>query len=106
MRILITTLALLAGACSGSSPAVIDSGRSCDGTIYDRCLQEHDCMIGAMDCRNFAGTGTGDGFEVCTKTCTVGDDAACGKTLDGRQATCNPMGICQPPGPNECIPLH
>lgn len=100
MRTLITTLVvLIVGACTGSAPANFDSGRTCNGTIYDRCLQEHDCMPEAMDCRPF----TGDGFQVCTKTCTVGDDASCGKTLDGRQATCNSLGICKPPGPNDCI---
>lgn len=96
MRTLITTIALLVGACSGNAPASVDSGRTCDGANYDRCLQEHDCMSG--DCRNFPA----DGFQVCSKTCTVGDDTTCGKTLDGRQATCN-AGICKPPGPNECI---
>jgi len=97
MRTLITMIVLLTGACSGGSPASVDSGRTCNGTNYDRCLQEHDCMSG--DCRNFIA----ESFQVCTKTCTVGDNATCGTTLDGRQATCNPMGICQPPGPNECI---
>jgi len=101
MRILITTLVLLTGACSGNSPATVDSGRACNGTIYDGCLQEHDCVAPAVDCRNFAG----DGFQVCTKPCTVGDDTTCGKTLDGRQATCNAIGVCKPPGPNDCILL-
>jgi hypothetical protein len=97
MRTLITLLVLLAGACTGSSPASIDSGRLCSGQLYDRCLQEHDCA--SMDCRNFMA----EGFEVCSKSCTVGDDSTCGKTLDGRQATCDALGICKPPGPNECV---
>ena len=98
MRTLMTTLVvLLASACSGSAPANTDSGRTCNGKLYDACLQEHDCESG--DCRPF----TGDGFQVCSQHCTVGDDAACGKTLDGRMATCNAMGICKPPGPNDCI---
>jgi hypothetical protein len=97
MRTLITMLVLLAGACTGSAPASVDSGRTCNGTNYDRCLQEHDCMSG--DCRNFPAP---DNFQVCSKTCTVGDDTTCGMTLDGRPATCV-AGLCKPPGPNECI---
>lgn len=91
-----TLVVLIAGACSGSAPANTDSGRVCNGQLYDSCLQEHACE--SMDCRPF----TGDGFQVCSKRCTVGDDAACGKTLDGRPATCD-QGICKPPGPNDCI---
>lgn len=101
MRTLITALVVLVvGACTGGSPAAIDSGRTCAGVLYDRCLQEHDCMSG--DCRNFMG----DGFQVCSMACTVGDDASCGKTADGRQAVCNPAGLCKPPGPNDCILIH
>jgi hypothetical protein len=106
MRILITTLtlavSLLGGACSGSTPAEshIDSGRACNGLLYDRCLTEHDCpTAGITDCHSFAA----DGIEVCTKTCTVGDDASCGTTLDGRPATCNAMGVCKPPSSNDCV---
>lgn len=102
MRTLICALALLfAGACAGDSPAssTVDSGRKCDGQLYDRCLEEHDCGTTQPDCRNFAG----DNFQVCTKTCTFGDDSTCGTTLDGRAATCNMMGICKPPSPNDCV---
>jgi hypothetical protein len=97
MRILMMTLVVLvAGACSGNTPASIDSGRVCNGQLYDSCLQEHDCT--SQNCRNFLN----DGFTVCTMTCTVGDDTSCGKTLDGRQAICD-QGICKPPGPNDCV---
>lgn len=92
-----TIVVLIAGACSGSTPATTDSGRTCNGQLYDSCLQEHDCE--SMYCRP---PGT-DGFQVCSKLCTAGDDAACGKTLDGRPATCDTTGHCKPPGPNDCI---
>jgi hypothetical protein len=98
MRTLITLL-LLVGACAGDSPGGSSSGRTCDGTLYDHCLSEHDCGATDPDCRNFMA----DGFQVCSKSCTVGDDASCGMTLDGRAATCNTMGICKPPAANDCV---
>jgi len=92
--------ALFAAACAGSSPdhGNVDSGRRCNGQLYDRCLEEHDCMSANPDCHNFMG----DGFQVCSKPCTPGNDASCGTTLDGRPATCNMMGICKPSGANDC----
>lgn len=100
MRTLITLLPLLlVGACAGNSPGTVDSGRPCNGTLYDRCLSEHDCGTTNPDCRNFMT----DGFQVCSKSCTVGNDASCGMTLDGRAATCNMMGICKPAGANDCV---
>jgi len=97
MRTLITTLALLVmGACAGDSPS--SAGRTCAGNLYDLCLQEHDCMALNMDCHNFVT----EGFQVCSKSCTVGNDAPCGMTFDGRKATCSASGTCTPPGPNEC----
>ena len=101
MRILITTLVALAGAaCSGGAPANVDSGRACDTRLYDRCLDEHTCASGL--CRTFPAAGSTPSFQVCTMTCTAGSDAACGMTADGRPATCD-MGICTPPGPNDCV---
>lgn len=97
MRSLFTTLALLlACACAGNSPAAVDSGRACERKLYDRCQQEHDCETN--DCRNFVA----GGFQVCSKSCVVGDDASCGATVDGRPAVCT-AGICTPPGPNDCV---
>jgi hypothetical protein len=98
MRILIASL-LLACACAGDPPAPGDAAPGkCGGNLYDRCLSEHDCGAANADCRNFML----DGFQVCTKTCTVGNDASCGMTSDGRAATCNQMGICKPPAANDC----
>ena len=101
MRILITTLVLLiVGACTGSTPANVDSGRACDSRAYDLCLDEHTCA--SMICRGFPAAGGTPAFEVCSMTCTVGNDAPCGMTADGRPATCD-MGFCKPPGPNDCV---
>ena len=88
---------LVVGACTGSAPANIDSGRACNGQLYDSCLQEHECA--SMDCRPFLS----DGFQVCSKSCIAGDNASCGTTLDGRTAMCDATGHCKPPGPNDCV---
>ena len=92
MRSLIPALVWLV-ACAGDAP---DSKRTCNGSLYDPCLQEHDCM--SMDCRNFAG---GD-FQVCSTTCTAGDNSTCPAAPDGTKATCNAMGLCKPPAVNDC----
>jgi hypothetical protein len=98
MRTVISLLLLLlAVACAGDAPGA-GSGRTCGGLLYDRCLSEHDCMAMNPDCRSFQA----DGIQVCSKPCTVGDDASCGMTLDGRSATCNQMGVCKPAGANDC----
>ena len=94
MRISIALLALLVAACAGDAPP--DSVRSCEGDVYDPCLQEHDCM--SNNCRFFMA----DGIQVCTTGCTAGDDSTCPKTADDKTATCNMMGICKPPAANEC----
>jgi len=101
MRPLLPMLVLLTvGACTGGAPANVDSGRTCDTRLYDRCLDEHTCD--SMLCRSFPAAGATPAFEVCSMTCTVGNDTPCGMTADGRAATCD-MGFCKPPGPNDCV---
>jgi hypothetical protein len=95
MRSLIPALVWLA-ACAGDAP---HSQRTCNGSLYDPCLQEHDCM--SMDCRPFAG----DGFQVCTTTCATGDDSTCPAGPAGEKGTCNMMGVCKPPAANGCTEL-
>ena|ERR1041384_2985950 len=96
MRISIAALALLAllAGCAGDAPP--DSERRCLGEVYDPCLQEHECMDN--NCRFFMA----DGIQVCTTSCTAGDDSTCPAMADGRTATCNMMGICKPPAANPC----
>jgi hypothetical protein len=98
MRIAIALALLIAGfaGCAGDAPP--DSERRCMGGDYDPCLTEHDCM--SNNCRLFMG----DGFRICTTSCTVGDDSMCPAMADGRAATCNMMGLCKPPAPNSCAP--
>ena len=76
--------------------------------IYDPCNgasgsgngvgSQGSCMPGLI-CQDFAGMG----YQVCTAQCTLGGsgsgsagDAICGS------GTCNMMGTCKPPGPNDC----
>lgn len=94
MRMSIAMLLVLA-ACAGDEPS---NTRTCAGNLYDACLQEHDCASG--NCHNF----TAEGFQVCSTTCTPGDDAPCMTTLDGKPATCSANAICTPAVPNECKP--
>ncbi|HEX4422868.1 MAG TPA: hypothetical protein VH165_33360 [Kofleriaceae bacterium] len=100
MRTLITLLALVVGACSGSTPSEnrVDSGRVCAGDLYDPCLSEHDCMSGV--CQNFPGKN----FQVCSKGCTPGMDDACGATRDSQAAMCaTDTSVCTPPAANDCV---
>jgi hypothetical protein len=89
-------LAVLAGiaGCAGVAPP--DTEHSCTGELDVSCLQEHECT--SNNCRSFAA----DGIQVCTMTCTAGDDSTCPRTTDGKTVTCNQMGICKPPAANAC----
>ncbi len=89
----ITTLLVLVGACTGDTPA---GDITCAGNLYDQCMDEHDCM--SMNCHNFIT----EGFQVCSISCTPGNDATCMTTLDGKKATCSATGICTPPAANNC----
>jgi hypothetical protein len=101
MRMLIATLLVLAGACTGAAPS---GSRTCTGALYDVCRDEHDCM--SEKCFNFMSAS----FQVCSVMCTVGNDAPCMTNDRGQQATCMPIsgsgtdGICTPPTENDCIP--
>jgi hypothetical protein len=98
MRMSMAVLLVLVAACSGDAPT---ADRTCDGTLYDACSDEHDCM--SSNCHNFMT----QQFQVCSTGCTVGDDSPCMATSDGKKATCvmtgaGPGGICTPPAANLC----
>jgi hypothetical protein len=63
---------------------------ACTGALYDPCTDNTQCQ--SASCKAFNGLGV----EVCTTTCTPGDDTPCGA------GTCNNMGICKPPAANAC----
>ena len=69
---------------------------ACTNAVYDPCTTAADCTSG--NCRAF----NQDGIQVCTQTCTPGDNTTC-PTLNGQAATCNNMGICKPPAANACM---
>jgi len=104
MRMLIATLLVLAGACTGAAPS---GSRTCAGNLYDSCLDEHDCM--SANCFPFKTAQFQVEFQVCTISCTVGDDAPCMTNDRGQKATCKSRGIdpptagfCTPPTENDC----
>jgi hypothetical protein len=63
---------------------------TCTGALYDPCTDNTQCM--SQNCKLFGGAG----LEVCTVTCTPGDNTPCGA------GTCNNMGICKPNAANAC----
>jgi hypothetical protein len=96
---IIATLLVLAGACTGATPS---GTQMCAGNLYDACLDEHDCMSGT--CVNFMTAK----FEVCSISCTVGNDAPCMANDRGQKATCvstsgTSNGVCTPPAENDCM---
>jgi hypothetical protein len=73
------------GSGSGSS-----SSNACTGALYDPCTSNAQCMSG--NCHVYSG----QGIQVCTATCTPGDNTPCGA------GTCNNMAICKPNAANTC----
>ena len=71
-----------------------NTAAACTGAAYDPCTDNTQCM--SQNCKAFGGAG----LEVCTVTCTPGDDTGC--LQNGVQGTCNNMGICKPPAANSC----
>ena len=86
------------GGGGGSNNEALDAGAGggsaavCTGALYDPCTDNTQCM--SQNCQAFAA----QGIEVCTTTCTPGDDTPCAG------GTCNMKGICKPPAANSCTP--
>jgi hypothetical protein len=64
----------------------------CTGAAFDPCTDPSQCM--SNNCHLFQASM----FQVCTVSCTPGDNTTC----PGTGATCNNMGICKPVMPNAC----
>ncbi len=85
------------GSASNMSPDGGVALPACTKAAYDPCTSAADCTSG--NCKAFAA----DGIQVCTQTCTPGDNTTC-PMQNGQPATCNNMGICKPPAANACMP--
>ncbi len=77
-------------AATGSNQAA-----ACTGAAYDPCTDNAQCTGG--NCKAFGGAG----LQVCTVSCTPGDNTTC-PTEGGITATCNNMGICKPTAATAC----
>jgi hypothetical protein len=86
------------GSGSGSGMATVDGGvlPACTNAVYDPCTTAADCA--SNQCQAFANAGV----QVCTQTCTPGDNTTCPQQ-NGQPAQCNNMGICRPPAANSCM---
>jgi len=101
-------VAALVAACSyyhttysydaGSPGADGDGGGSdqCTGSAYDPCTDNSQCM--SMQCHDYRGAG----IEVCTVSCTPGDNSTCPVDSTGANGDCNSMGNCKPAKANSC----
>ena len=99
---------IFAACTNGSStpttdaPKQVDAGAGdaagalCTGAAFDPCTMTTQCM--SMNCKLFNSAG----IQVCTVTCTPGDNTTCPLDVSGNHATCNNMGICKPSAANAC----
>ena len=93
-------------ACTNGSPAKMDaakldsmgsgSGAMCLGSAYDPCTDNTQCM--SQMCHLY----TMSNLQVCTVTCTPGDNTTCPKDATGANGTCNNMANCKPAQANNC----
>ena len=82
------------GGSNSGSGGGSNTAAACTGATYDPCTTNSQCM--SQNCKLFGGAG----LQVCTVTCTPGNDGPC--LVNGVQGTCNNMGICKPPAANNC----
>lgn len=99
----ITLALLLLGACTYHSsqnemPDALGDAMVCTGAVYDSCTANEQCK--SMTCHNY----TMFGMQVCTTTCTPGDDSTCPVDSTGQHGMCNAMGNCRPAVANSCTP--
>ena len=102
-------IVMILAACTNgdSKPAVdapkqIDAGHDapagalCTGAAFDPCTTNTQCT--SNNCKLFNSAA----LQVCTVTCTPGDNTTCPLDISGNHATCNNMGICKPTAANNC----
>lgn len=81
------------------APKMIDAppaGNVCMGKAYDPCTANTQCMSG--NCHLFQA----QNLQICTATCTPGNNATCPPDKNGMNGMCNNMGICRPAVANDC----
>ncbi|HTR52089.1 MAG TPA: hypothetical protein VMJ10_15355 [Kofleriaceae bacterium] len=83
----------LIDAGSGSDGGGSDE---CTGAVYDPCTDNTQCM--SMQCHDYRGAN----IEVCTVSCTPGDNSTCPIDATGTNGECNSMGNCKPAQANSC----
>jgi len=71
-------------------------GNACTGSAYDPCTDNTQCM--SMQCHDYRGAN----IEVCTQSCTPGDNSTCPVDSTGANGSCNSMGNCKPAQANPC----
>ena len=99
LRLVVVLVFALAG-CEAKDKSIPDADPAapvCTGVVYDNCTSNSQCMSGM--CHLFSGD-----FQVCTQTCTAGDNATCPVSVDGTTSKCNQRGICKPTINNMCRP--
>jgi hypothetical protein len=69
---------------------------ACTGKAYDPCTDNSQCMSG--NCHLYAA----QGLQVCTTSCTAGNNATCPVDKTGANGLCNNMSICRPAAANDC----
>src|SRR5579871_221179 len=104
MRIcFVIAFASLVAACTGHKTTVADaqmpdtaSARTCTGAAYDPCTQNTQCT--SMNCHLY----NASMLQVCTQSCTPGDNTTCPVDATGANGFCNNMGNCKPAKANSC----
>jgi hypothetical protein len=100
MRIFqLVALALLVACGGDDDDTSIDAPTNlpaCTNAVFDPCTDNAQCT--SNNCKLFNGD-----FQVCTQTCTPGDNTTCPVDKSGANGNCNNMGICKPSAPNACM---
>ncbi len=94
---------LVFAACTNSHGTPTDapmmgsgSGSMCTGAVYDPCTDNTQCM--SSMCHLYTATN----LQVCTQSCTAGNNTTCPTDVTGVNGTCNNMGNCKPAAANNC----
>ncbi len=103
MRTLAFVVVVAVTACTGSAPSGSSadaSGGACTMSLYDPCVDEHNCGSAEL-CQTFGDVTPG--IEVCSEGCTTA--TPCPNDSTGAAATCDTtVNLCRPAKANACTP--